>query len=146
MTAFVEPLGPATTDDLDDLVLLIRSLGYSLDDATLAVRLERLTLEAGHETWVVRDDAGRIRAVAGAHVMWAYNTDSPTAQLLLLVVRPDARRAGVGSTLLEHFEAWAHSHGASSLSAVSAAATDSAHRFYQKRGYHESGTRYTKLG
>lgn len=146
MTATVEPLGTADATDLDDLVLLIRSLGYSLDTADLSARLERLTPEAGHETWVVRDDAGRISAVAGAHVMWAYNTDAPTAQLLLLVVRPDGRRDGVGSQLLGHFEAWAHEHGASSLSAVSAAATDSAHRFYQKRGYHESGTRYTKLG
>jgi GNAT superfamily N-acetyltransferase len=146
MTATVEPLGTTTPDDIDDLVALIRSLGYSLDDQSLTLRLDRLTREAGHETWVVRDESGRIRAVAGAHVMWAYNSDSPTAQLLLLVVRPDGRRDGVGSQLLGHFEAWAHSHGASSLSAVSAAATDSAHRFYQKRGYHESGTRYTKLG
>jgi GNAT superfamily N-acetyltransferase len=146
MTAIVEPLGTADAADLDDLVFLIRSLGYSLDSATLSTRLTRLTLEAGHETWVTRDAAGRIQAVAGAHVMWAYNSDSPMAQLLLLVVRPEARRDGVGSLLIDHFEQWARSHGASSLSAVSAAATDSAHRFYQKRGYHESGTRYTKLG
>lgn len=146
MTATVEPLGTATAEDLDDLVFLIRSLGYTLDGAALEERLARLTLQAGHETWVVRDEAGRIRAVAGAHVMWAYNSDDPMAQLLLLVVRPDGRRDGVGSRLLTHFEDWARSHNASSLSAVSAAATDSAHRFYQKRGYHESGTRYTKLG
>lgn len=146
MTATVEPLGQATSDDLDDLVVLIRSLGYALDSGALAGRLARLTRDAGHETWVVRDDDRRIRAVAGAHVMWAYNADSPTAQLLLLVVRPDSRRDGLGSQLLGHFEEWARVHGASSLSAVSAAATDSAHRFYQKRGYHESGTRYSKLG
>ncbi|GAA4665370.1 GNAT family N-acetyltransferase [Frondihabitans cladoniiphilus] len=145
MTASVEPLGIPSSSDLDDLVSLIRSLGYTLDAPALSARLTRLTLEAGHETWVIRDDAGRIAAVAGAHVMWAYNTDAPTAQLLLLVVRADARRDGVGSQLLSHFEAWARSHEASTLSAVSAAATDSAHRFYQKRGYHESGTRYAKL-
>jgi hypothetical protein len=28
---------------------------------------------------------------------------------------------------------------------VSAAATDNAHRFYQKRGYHEAGIRYTRI-
>jgi hypothetical protein len=28
---------------------------------------------------------------------------------------------------------------------VSAAATDSANRFYRKRGYHEAGVRYSKL-
>lgn len=146
MTATVELLGTPTSDDLDDLVGLIRSLGYTLDARDLSVRLTHLSLEAGHETWVVRDGSGRISAVAGGHVMWAYNSDVPTAQLLLLVVRPDARRDGLGSQLLIHFETWAGSHDASALSAVSAAATDSAHRFYQRRGYHESGTRYTKLG
>lgn len=145
MTATVEPLGSPTPDDLDDLVDLIRLLGYALDSSTLEVRLARLTAEAGHETWVVRDADGRIRAVAGAHVMYAYNDDAPTAQLLLLVVRPDGRRDGLGSHLLTHFETWATGHGARTLSAVSAAATDSAHRFYQKRGYHEAGVRYSKL-
>ena len=32
MTATVETLGTPSTDDLDDLVALIRSLGYSLED------------------------------------------------------------------------------------------------------------------
>jgi len=141
----VEQLGVASRDDLDDIASLIRTLGYTLDTEQLGARLVRLTLEAGHETWVVRADGGRIVAVAGAHVMWAYNADDPTAQLLLLVVERDARRDGTGSALLLHFESWAASHGATTLSAVSAAATESAHRFYQKRGYHESGMRYTKL-
>jgi len=145
MTATVEVLGTPTPDDLDDLVALISSLGYALDADVLARRLERLTATAGHETWVVRDDGGRLRAVGGGHLMWAYNADAPVAQLLLLVVRDDARRDGLGSQLLEHFEAWAGEHGARTLDAVSAAATDSAHRFYQKRGYHSAGTRYSKL-
>ncbi|MCU1528379.1 MAG: acetyltransferase [Frondihabitans sp.] len=146
MTASVEPLGTPSSDDLDDLVTLIRLLGYTLDAEALASRLARLTAEAGHETWVVRDDAGRVSAVAGAHLLWAYNSDQPTAQLMLLVVRQDARRDGVGSQLLSHFESWARSYGASALNAVSAAATDSAHRFYQKRGYHQAGRAYSKLG
>ncbi|GAB2973998.1 GNAT family N-acetyltransferase [Frigoribacterium salinisoli] len=145
MTATVEVLGTPTPDDLDDLVTLISSLGYALDADVLATRLDRLTGAAGHETWVVRDDAGRVRAVAGGHLMWAYNADAPVAQLLLLVVRDDARRDGIGSQLLSHFEAWADRHGARTLDAVSAAATDSAHRFYQKRGYHSTGSRYSKL-
>jgi len=145
MTATVEVLGTPTPDDLDDLVSLISSLGYALDADVLSARLARLTAEAGHETWVVRDAAGRISAVAGAHVTWAYNADAPTAQLLLLVVADAARGDGLGSYLLGHFEGWARGHGARTLDAVSAAATDSAHRFYRKRGYHEAGVRYSKL-
>jgi GNAT superfamily N-acetyltransferase len=146
MTATVQPLGTPSSDDLDDLVSLIRLLGYRLDSDALSARLARLTPAAGHETWVVRDDNGRVVAVSGAHLLWAYNSDQPSAQLMLLVVRHDARRDGLGSQLLAHFESWAHAHDASALHAVSAAATDSAHRFYQKRGYHQAGNAYSKLG
>jgi GNAT superfamily N-acetyltransferase len=145
MTATVELLASPTSDDLDDLVALIGLLGHSLDAEVLSARLAHLTGAAGHETWVVRGDDGRVVAVAGAHVRWAYNADAPTAQLLLLVVGEAARRDGTGSHLLQHFEEWSRGHGARTLEAVSAAATDSAHRFYRKRGYHEAGVRYSKL-
>lgn len=145
MTLTVEPLGPTTTDDLDDLVSLISLLGYRLDAETLATRLTRLDPSSGYETWVVRDEAGRIAAVAGAHVLWAYNSDRPAAQLMLLVVREDSRRDGLGTLLLGHFEAWAKSHDAATLAAVSAAAPETAHRFYQRRGYHSTGSAYSKM-
>lgn len=145
MPVSVLPLGTPSADDLVDVADLVRSLGYAVDDAALSKRLARLTAEAGHETWVVRDESGRVSAVAGAHLLWAYNSDQPTAQLLLLVVKPGARRNGVGSQLLAHFEEWARANGAATLTAVSAAAAETAHRFYQKRGYHESGLRYSKL-
>ncbi|RKR73730.1 GNAT family N-acetyltransferase [Frondihabitans australicus] len=145
MTATVESLGEATPDDLVDLVHLIELLGYSVDAERLAARLGHLDSAAGYETWVVRDEGGRISAVAGGHVLWAYNADRPAAQLMLLVVREDARREGLGSQLLSHFEAWARSHDAASLAAVSAAARENAHRFYQKRGYHAAGSAYTKM-
>ncbi len=83
--------------------------------------------------------------MAGAQVTWSYASDEPTAQLLLLVVDPSARRLGTGSALIDTFESGRVSRGRQRLSAVSAAATDSAHRFYQMRGYHEAGVRYTKL-
>ena len=145
MTAPVQPLGIPTARDLDDLVSLIRLLGYSLDADVLSARLERLTADAGHETWEVRGDDGGITAVAGGRILWAYNDDAPTAELLLLVVSEAGRRDGLGSHLLGHVEAWAHGHGARVVNAVSAAATDSANRFYRKRGYHEAGVRYSKL-
>jgi GNAT superfamily N-acetyltransferase len=145
MTLPVESIATWTDPDVDDVAALVRSLGHEVDAAGMRVRLERLVPAAGHRTWVVRDASGRVCAVAGAQVTWSYSTDEPTAQLLLLVVSPDARRAGTGSTLLETFEAWATEQGARRLSAVSAAATDSAHRFYQRRAYHDAGIRYTKI-
>lgn len=145
MTLVVESVTVWSTDDVDDVTALVQTLGYGVAADAMRRRLERLTPEAGHRTWVIRDSNGRVAAVAGAQLTWAYSADEPTAQLLLLVVRNDARRAGTGSALLAIFESWAREQGARRLSAVSAAATDSAHRFYQKRGYHEAGVRYTKL-
>ncbi|OIH98343.1 MULTISPECIES: GNAT family N-acetyltransferase [unclassified Curtobacterium] len=145
MTLTVESITTWSDTDVADVAALVRLLGHEVDESSMRARLERLTPEAGHHTWVVRDGDGRPVAVAGAQVTWAYASDEPTAQLLLLVVDESARRTGTGSALLGTFETWALEQGARRLSAVSAAATDSAHRFYQKRGYHDAGVRYTKL-
>ncbi|KQS07418.1 GNAT family N-acetyltransferase [Curtobacterium sp. MCLR17_007] len=145
MTLSVESITSWSDPDVADVAALVRSLGHTADDAAMRERLERLTPEAGHHTWLVRGDDGRAVAVAGAQVTWAYASDEPTAQLLLLVVDPAVRRSGTGSALLGTFEEWAAEQGARQLSAVSAAATDSAHRFYQKRGYHDAGVRYTRI-
>ncbi|MGL3198574.1 MULTISPECIES: GNAT family N-acetyltransferase [Curtobacterium] len=145
MTLAVEPVTTWSDADVADVSALVRLLGHEVDPTDMRSRLERLTPAAGHRTWRVRGDDGRLVAVAGAQVTWAYASDEPTAQLLLLVVDESARRHGTGSALLGTFETWAAEQGARRLSAVSAAATDSAHRFYQKRGYHEAGVRYTRI-
>ncbi|TDN44896.1 acetyltransferase (GNAT) family protein [Curtobacterium flaccumfaciens] len=145
MTLSVESITAWSDTDVADVTALVRLLGHVVDESAMRARLERLTPEAGHRTWLIRDDDGRAVAVAGAQVTWAYASDEPTAQLLLLVVDPSARRLGTGSALIGTFETWAVEQGARRLSAVSAAATDSAHRFYQKRGYHDAGVRYTKI-
>ncbi|MGN8050765.1 GNAT family N-acetyltransferase [Curtobacterium sp. 22159] len=145
MTLLVESITTWTDTDVADVAALVRQLGHTVSEPAMRARLERLTPAAGHRTWLVRGDDGRAVAVAGAQVTWAYASDEPTAQLLLLVVDPEARRNGTGSALIGTFETWAVEQGARRLSAVSAAATDSAHRFYQKRGYHEAGVRYTKI-
>ena len=145
MTLTAEPISTWSDADVSDVTALVRLLGHVVDEAAMRARLERLTPEAGHRTWVVRGDDGHAVAVAGAQVTWSYASDEPTAQLLLLVVDPTARRHGTGSALIDTFETWSVEQGARRLSAVSAAATDSAHRFYQKRGYHDAGVRYTKI-
>jgi GNAT superfamily N-acetyltransferase len=145
MSLSVESITSWSDPDVDDVTALVRLLGHDADPVGMRSRLERLTPEAGHRTWIVRGDAGRAVAVAGAQVTWAYASDEPTAQLLLLVVDPSARRLGTGSLLIGTFETWAVEQGARQLAAVSAAATDNAHRFYQKRGYHDAGVRYTRI-
>ncbi|MFZ7088533.1 GNAT family N-acetyltransferase [Curtobacterium sp. RRHDQ10] len=141
----VEPVTVWSDQDVTDVTALVRLLGHDVDPLGMRSRLERLVPAAGHRTWVVRGDDGRVTAVAGAQTTWAYDSDEPSALLLLLVVDPTFRKDGTGSELLSTFETWAGEQGARRLSAVSAAATDSAHRFYQKRGYHEAGVRYTKI-
>src|SRR3954471_11767795 len=127
MTLSVESITSWSDTDVADVAALVRLLGHVVDESAMRARLERLTPEAGHRTWLIRDDDGRAVAVAGAQVTWAYASDEPTAQLLLLVVDPSARRLGTGSALIGTFETWAVEQGARQLSAVSAAATDSAH-------------------
>ncbi|KDP90476.1 MULTISPECIES: GNAT family N-acetyltransferase [Clavibacter] len=146
MTNAIQSLGTPSPSDLTVIVELLRLLDYEVDEDRVAARLSRMTAAAGHETWVVRDEAGEIAGLAGGHLMWGLADDEPIAQLIILVVREGRQAGGIGSDLIRHYEAWARGHGASRFLATSAAARDNVTRFYARRGYHASGIRYSKLG
>jgi len=137
VTNAIQSLGTPSPSDLTVIVELLRLLDYEVDEERVAARLSRMTAAAGHETWVVRDDAGDIAGLAD---------DEPIAQLIILVVREGRQAGGIGSDLIRHYEAWAREHGATRFLATSAAARDNVTRFYARRGYHASGIRYSKLG
>lgn len=76
------------------------------------------------------------------HFLFCGPRDAPTglvglelygsdALLRSLAVTPDARRSGIGSTLLEGAEGYAYAHGVRSLYLL----TTTAQRFFESRGY-----------
>jgi GNAT superfamily N-acetyltransferase len=58
-----------------------------------------------------------------------------TAVLESMRVAPRARRAGVGSLLVQHFFAWARDREAQEASVTAYAANDTAQRFYERHGF-----------
>lgn len=109
----------------------------------------------GGEFWVVEDGRGRVCAcvavdfpgelasevVAGSHE--ANSTDTKTAELHRLYVRPDCRRRGIAARLVAHVEAAAREQSASRIVLWSDTRFADAHRLYEKCGYmrHQDGPR-----
>jgi ribosomal-protein-alanine N-acetyltransferase len=62
-------------------------------------------------------------------------------EILNLAVRPAARRRGVGARLLGEAVAWAKGMHAENIYIEVRASNQSAQRFYERHGFHETGRR-----
>jgi putative acetyltransferase len=82
--------------------------------------------------WVVEDQRGRVRASIAVDL-----PQEGCGELHRLYVRPDARREGLASILLELAEGFAWDKGARRMLAWSDTRFVSAHRLYEKRGYRQ---------
>lgn len=94
----------------------------------------RDALKAGYGAWVGCQD-GRIQGFALA--MFAPDV----AHLLLIAVRPDAQRSGVGHGLLRHCEGQALARGLPALILEVRPSNAQALAFYRNRGFTQIGTR-----
>lgn len=91
-------------------------------------------VEAGGEFWVVLDDCHTVVAVAGWRPL-----ASAAVELERLYVAPQWRRRGVADLLAGMVEAVARERGAPSVELWSDTRFESAHAFYRRRGYVQSG-------
>ncbi|HEY1178720.1 MAG TPA: GNAT family N-acetyltransferase, partial [Phytomonospora sp.] len=97
--------------DAEGLVELLGQLGYPVTAEALAARIARNDAP-DYRAWVCVADDGRPVGFAGGHVMRPWEQDAPVAQLMILVADEAHRGRGVGSALVDAFEAWARDVGA----------------------------------
>jgi GNAT superfamily N-acetyltransferase len=90
---------------------------------------------------VEEDDQGLVVGYLLAFVHPTFFANGPVGWIEELMVRPDARRGGLGRSLVEHAEQWAAANGA----ALTALATRRADEFWQAVGYEPSATYLRKL-
>lgn len=93
---------------------------------------------------VLRDQAQLIGMV---NLLFTVSTalGGKVALLEDLVVRPDCRGTGAGSTLLQAALDWAKSSGCRRITLLTDADNDSGQRFYQRHGFCLSGMRTMRL-
>ena len=134
----------ATPSDAAVLSGLLGQLGYPASESDIPARLKALEDFPRAAAFVAADGYGEVVGLVTAHVFPSIHDNGPVAWLTTLVVLEDVRGAGIGSALVRHVEQWAERNGAKRLSVSSGLQRKATHEFYQKRGYENTGLRFSK--
>lgn len=123
--------------DAGELAALTGQLGYPVDVATMAKRLQDITATPASVLLVAATGDGRVAGYAHA-LAQSFTFADPFIELAALVVDETVRSGGTGAALLRAVEAWASGIGISSVYVRSAVRRERAHLFYQREGYREA--------
>lgn len=126
------------------MAALLAELGYPAPADAVAARLARFTAQPGTLVLLACSRGGDVVGLAALHVAWILQHDPPTGYLVALVVRPDARRRGVATALVDALENEARARGCGRMSLTTREHRADAHAFYERRGYHTRSRRYVK--
>jgi GNAT superfamily N-acetyltransferase len=126
-------LRTARLTDAGDITRLAAQLGYEVDAAALADRLDRILARSG-ERFLVAEIDGRVVGWLHAGV-WEDVEAEAFAVIGGLVVDRAHRNRGIGRVLLDDAERWAREQGVSVVRLWSSTTRTDAHRFYQRMGY-----------
>ena len=124
-----------TAGDIPAVAALSAQLGYPISGVDANERFLYLAASDDHLVAV----ACRAEQIVG----WCHSflvrllESAGYAELGGIVVEETARRAGVGSKLVHHAEAWARANGIGRLRAYSGAHRSEAHEFYRQLGFNE---------
>ena len=129
--------------DLLAVAALVTALGYPTTSHQMRDRIERIARHPDHATFVAVAD-GRVVGLTGAYVTPSYEHDEPTGRLTAVVVSEAARGLGIGRRLIAAAEDWVRERGARVMMLNSHSRRESAHAFYQRLGYSETGKRFVR--
>ena len=128
-----------TSADAEAIARLTEQLGYSATPEAVRARLHAAA--QGQQDVFVAEEEGR---VAGwLHIVGCERLQSaPFAEIAGLVIDEAYRAQGVGTALIEAAEAWARQQGFSTVRVRSNVVRDSAHGFYERRGFQRTKTQH----
>jgi len=130
--------------DAEAVAGLLAELGYPMSVGDAANRVRAFADTPGHIMLVVEIDRCAVAFLAG-HIAELAGAVARYGVVSSLAVTEARRRQGLGTRLLEAFEAWVRDQGGK-LVRVTARAhrTEDAHRFYPAIGYEKTGYRFEK--
>ncbi|MFC4761638.1 GNAT family N-acetyltransferase [Dyella koreensis] len=123
----------ARLDDASEIARLSGELGYPASAAEIVTRLTALLDDPVHRISVV-EAAGTLLGWIAVECRMTLESGE-RAEIVGLVVSEQARRQGVGRTLVDDAEAWAHALGFATLVVRSNVLRDASHEFYRRQGY-----------
>ncbi|HEU5184080.1 MAG TPA: GNAT family N-acetyltransferase [Gemmatimonadaceae bacterium] len=123
---------------------LLDELGYPSTPDGVRQRLARL-LPRDDTRIFVAERAAHVLGVLGLHRMPVLTEVNDIAMIIALVVADEARRTGIGRTLLERAEDEARLWRCGRIMVTSAERRGEAHAFYERMGYTHTGRRFVKV-
>ncbi|MET3939242.1 GNAT superfamily N-acetyltransferase [Paenibacillus sp. PvP094] len=135
----------SSTDDLQDMVILMDQLGYPTTYAEMQERYAHIAADANFNT-LVAEVRGRVVGLIGMQTSYLYEKNGQHCRILALIVHDQFRGTGIGRQLILAAEQWAASQGIDSLSLNSGNRPDreAAHEFYRQMGFTAGSTGFSK--
>jgi GNAT superfamily N-acetyltransferase len=131
----------ARVADAAEIARLTAHLGYDVEASTAEARLARILFRQDQRFWVAELDG---RLVGWLHATIDELVDAGAyVHITGLVVDRSHRKRGIGVSLLEQAERWAHDGGYPMVRLHSSANRVATHRFYEGRGYTNIKTQYS---
>ena len=122
---------------------LISQLGYPTSSGEMNERLAAILPAADYMTFVAEHNE-EVVGMIGVAVGHYYEKNGTYGRLLALVVDGNCQGHGIGASLVAEAERWLKERGANSVIVNSGKQRKDAHRFYQRLGYEETGSRFVK--
>ena len=132
----------ATIADAAEIARLSAQLGYPAPVETFAARLRRLLDSRVHAVLVAVSDADRHLAGFIALEQRITLESGERVEIVGLVVDADARRGGVGRSLVAAAERWTGERGLDEVFLRSNVVRPEAHPFYEGLGYTRTKTQH----
>lgn len=129
----------ARSGDIPSLAVLIRALGYEVDEEGLGSRLADLAAQ-DRPTLVAETD--RIAGCITLGITPVLHRPRPVGRITMLVVAEDVRGQGLGRLLVEAAEQRLREAGCGLIEVTSNLRRADAHAFYERLGYERTSYRF----
>ena len=129
--------------DMEALADLITQLGYETRTSEMQMRMEAILANKNYTTFVAVS-TGKVCGMIGTMTRYTYEHNSPSANILALVVSKEMRGRGVGHALIAAAEKNLAERNIRRVAVFARLARKEAHEFYEKLGYTKNGFRLIK--
>ncbi|MFN3632921.1 GNAT family N-acetyltransferase [Exiguobacterium profundum] len=133
----------AEMNDVAAMSELMGELGYPTTEKQMATRLMNIQQDSNYHTFVAVENQ-EIVGMIGFFRGVSYEVDASYIRIIALVVKASHQKNGVGASLVNHVQEWAHQHGIMKIAVNTGNRRTGSHVFYKKMGFDGAGTGYYK--
>lgn len=131
----------AEATDAEAIARLAVQLGYLVEAATLARRLDKLLQRPTHAVFVACDEDGTVHGFIALEQRLLI-CSGERVEIVALAVDQAQRRSGAGRALVMAGELWAHKRGVAKVFLSSNVLREESHPFYAHLGYDRTKTQH----